>query len=506
MNDSQFSTNDSPCISKETTKFLDLSPSGKSKNTKLMHDYALKVSKFGKDLLKSLNSDFKQMRMALNILSLHNSLEKNSLQKSNILALVADVYSRKELRDIGYKIKTSKLEIYQKIISEDPNLLLGLSTFYRLCPKNFKKSKKRTDMCPICINGEKNLKRLRSLDNSGTAVTGEIRDKLQYEINNYEGHKEIKKKQIIAYKSCLNKLESNECVVIMDFKENFRIGGGPVEIGANFYSKSLISDLCFAVIYKKTENRLGYKYFNYLSEILSHDSKYVSECLSDLMKDQFMDQFSNVHLWSDSGPHFRSQELLYSIFFDFDSDFEKNFTLNFFAEYHGKSLVDGHFGCLSRWFSQGELGGDILDINQLIEVFESSTNRGRLTSQNPVDAVFRIYHEHKPRYRVNRLLVKGFKSYMSFGNSNNGLVGCPVSTLSPCEYVSLIVKIDEKRDKRVTKYSIPQQNPISGEVILVMGPQSQSTQALRLTLIQDIFSQDSASVYYGSSQTLPSVC
>ncbi|OMJ17602.1 hypothetical protein AYI70_g5874, partial [Smittium culicis] len=61
------------------------------------------------------------------------------------------------------------------------------------------------------------------------------------------------------------------------------------------------------------------------------------------MKDQFMDQFSNVHLWSDSGPHFRSQELLHSIFFDFDSDFEKDFTLNFFAEYHGKSLVDGHF-------------------------------------------------------------------------------------------------------------------------------------------------------------------
>ncbi|OMJ17603.1 hypothetical protein AYI70_g5875 [Smittium culicis] len=191
MNITRFPTNDSPCISKETTKFLDLSPSGKSKNTKLMNDYALKVSKFRKDLLQSLNCDFKQMRMVLNVLSLHNSLEKNSLQKSNILALVADVYSRKELRDIGYKIKTSKLEIYQKIISEDPNLLFGLSTFYRLCPKNFKKSKKRTDMCPICINGEKNLKRLRSLDNSGTAVTGEIRDRLLYEINNYECHKEI---------------------------------------------------------------------------------------------------------------------------------------------------------------------------------------------------------------------------------------------------------------------------------------------------------------------------
>ncbi|OMJ09121.1 hypothetical protein AYI69_g10803 [Smittium culicis] len=296
MNNTQFSTNDSPSISNETTKFLDIRPSGKSKNTKIMHDYALKVN------FKARN------------------LSKNHF--------------------------------------EEPNLQLGLSTFYRLCPKNFKKSKKRTDMCPICINGEKNLKRLRSLDNSGTAVTSEIRDRLHNEINNYE--------------------ESNECVVIMDFKENFRIGGGPVEIGANFYSKSLISDLCFAVIYKKTENILEYKYFNYLSGILSHDSKYVTECLPDLMKDQFMDQFSNVLSWSDSGPHFRSQELLYS--------------------------------CLSRWFSLAELSGEILDIHRLIEVFESSANRGRLTSQTPVDAVFRVYQEQNPRYRVNRLLVKGFKS------------------------------------------------------------------------------------------------
>ncbi|OMJ29208.1 hypothetical protein AYI69_g1297 [Smittium culicis] len=87
MNNTQFSTNDSPSISNEITKFLDLSPFGKSKNTKLMHDYALKVSKFEKGLLQSINSDFKQIRMDLNILSLHNSLEKNSYKNQIFLHL-----------------------------------------------------------------------------------------------------------------------------------------------------------------------------------------------------------------------------------------------------------------------------------------------------------------------------------------------------------------------------------------------------------------------------------
>ncbi|OMJ26307.1 hypothetical protein AYI69_g4018 [Smittium culicis] len=93
---------------------------------------------------------------------------------------------------------------------------------------------------------------------------------------------------------------------------------------------------------------------------------------------------------------------------------------------------------------------------------------------------------------------------MSFGNSNNGLFGFSVSTLSPCEYVSLIVKIDEKKNKRETKNSIPQQNPPSGKAISVMEPQSQLTQALMLTPIQDIYSYDSVSVYKGSSQARPS--
>ncbi|PWA01998.1 hypothetical protein BB558_001875, partial [Smittium angustum] len=164
----------------------------------------------------------------------------------------------------------------------------------------------------------------------------------------------------------------------MDFKENFRIGGGPVEMSSTFFNKSQISDLGFAAVYKDSNGNTKYKYFNYLSEILSHDAKYASECLSDLLNDQFFRRFNYVHLWSDSRPHFRTQELIYSVFVDIAGQFEMTFTVNYFCEYHGKSIVDGHFGCLSRWFSQGEINHSIMNILQLKDTFEQATARSRL--------------------------------------------------------------------------------------------------------------------------------
>ena len=58
----------------------------------------------------------------------------------------------------------------------------------------------------------------------------------------------------------------------MDFKENIRVGGGPVETGTCFYSKKQVSVLGFAVHFRDEYGVIRLKYFDYLSEVLSHDS------------------------------------------------------------------------------------------------------------------------------------------------------------------------------------------------------------------------------------------
>ncbi|OMJ23945.1 hypothetical protein AYI70_g1913 [Smittium culicis] len=46
-------------------------------------------------------------------------------------------------------------EDYHQLLKQNPGLKLGLSTFYNVCPKNFKKPTKRTDMCKVCVAGSK---------------------------------------------------------------------------------------------------------------------------------------------------------------------------------------------------------------------------------------------------------------------------------------------------------------------------------------------------------------
>ncbi|PWA01094.1 hypothetical protein BB558_002840 [Smittium angustum] len=345
-------------------------------------DYFLKKSKFGKDLTESVRNKFRMLRMTLNIQALHQSLDKYSDQKSNVLALVADTHTRKEIRDMGFKVsntqyaeakrkaedgmhslnsKCHKANHSFRVVTENTKEVI-LSYFLNSsrsssntslstpCARQAsKKPKKRVDMCPICTKGEQSVKRLARLNLF--EANKETKRSIEYEIDLYKDHLSIKDMQSAAYKACLDRLISNDCVVVMDFKENFKVDGGPVEIGARFYTKSQISDLGFAAIYIDSVGKKKYKYFNYMSEILSHNPLYVSDCLSDLFRDTFFGRFNRIHLWSDSRPHFRLQELLYSVFINLTNIFNKIFTLNYFTEYHKKSVVDGHFGCLSRWLA-----------------------------------------------------------------------------------------------------------------------------------------------------------
>ena len=59
---------------------------------------------------------------------------------------------------------------------------------------------------------------------------------------------------------------------------------------------------------------------------------------------------------------------------------------NFFGEYYGKNLVDGHFGRLSQTFKEIELGNKINSIDQLLCSFQEKElkrlNNQRSTSSN----------------------------------------------------------------------------------------------------------------------------
>jgi hypothetical protein len=333
------------------------------KDPQQLFNYFCLHSRVGKSLF--CNLQYKDNSVLKRIREMHSS---NNKYKSSLLSLVAGFYSRSELKNAGfnfsntqfhtamkkvqsqnfsltnyqrhiplskksvtqetislitnylqsnsrestvttnqnlpiYYLEKTKKEIFYQLKADHPNLKLSLSKFYKLCPKNFKKASKLTDMCPICVNGKKNKKKLQSSNNQ------ELLD----EVKLYHQHVFFKDQQRNLFNNAIDLTTNSSCVIVLDFKQNFKIGGGPIETNQQFYSKKQISVLGFAIYYKDENNIQQIRYVDFLSEILSHDTFFVIECIEKLFKMPFMTSFKQVCFWSDSGKHFRSAEYMHYI-------------------------------------------------------------------------------------------------------------------------------------------------------------------------------------------------
>ena len=267
----------------------------------------------------------------------------------------------------------------------------------------------------------------------------------------------------------------------MDFKENFRIGGGPIETGQMFFQKTQVSVLGFAIYYKDEDGDLRLQHVNYLSEILSHDSLFVIDCLTKLFSDSFMSRFNDVCFWSDCGPHFRSAEILAFIYHQLPQLRQGQYFLNFFAEHHGKSVVDGHFGVLTNWFSAVEAVRNVRNIHDLVELFrEKTVNRPNLNSKTP-EYFFDIYDRFEPRGVTHKLTVKNLCSYLAFVRVGNKLFASTLSTLDYTKYTEVAFKVTAGIDKRETKRA-PKRQSMDIDVPVVVGPNSKRMLLRRIRL------------------------
>lgn len=266
-----------------------------------------------------------------------------------------------------YYLLMPKKEIYNKLIKEK-DIKISLSTFYKMCDKNIKKPIKKTDLCPICTNGQK-IK--RKTNNRMSEI--EKRNILE-EIELYEKHLKLSEHQRKMFNEQKSNLTSFDCIVLMDFKQNIKIGGSLNETSRDFYNKSELSVLGFCIIYKQ-DDQIKRKFYNFVSENLSHDSFFVKKAINWLLKEEKLSDFWRVKFWSDCENHFRSKELIHYITQEiFVELFFSDIEFNFFSEYHGKNDVDGNFGVISRWLKDGENVIEIRDIDQLINYFNEKAD------------------------------------------------------------------------------------------------------------------------------------
>lgn len=191
------------------------------------------------------------------------------------------------------------------------------------------------------------------------------------------------------------------------------------------------------------------KFVKYLSKILSHDSLYVIDCIKMLIKDHMEISLNEIIFWSDNGCHFRSSELYYYVLkmIPIDTQFKKS-TLNFFVEYHGKSEVDGHFGYLQRIYNFYNKTKKIDDIDNLIDIFQKYINKDKKQSQ----CVIEVYSRENRPQRIDKMMIKESKKYLSFQKLGNGLIGGSVYSKNVDKYEKVEFNMKEVADNRNTRY------------------------------------------------------
>ena len=176
----------------------------------------------------------------------------------------------------------------------------------------------------------------------------------------------------------------------MDFKENIKLGGGPIEYGNEFYTRQQCSVFGAAVVFRDSVSKQPRtEYVDFFSDILSHDALFVTGCLNRILLTYLLNKtgqskIKKVHFWNDTGRHFQCGELAFFLLNYVPIEFDIKVTWNFFGEHHGKSIVDGHFGLLSRIIKDIEKKVRIDSITTLIrclrrrfsELYTIRSNRG----------------------------------------------------------------------------------------------------------------------------------
>jgi hypothetical protein len=196
-------------------------------------------------------------------------------------------------------------------------------------------------------------------------------------LEGFKEHHLDKKKIEKEFNDQLNYLEEGNALIVMDFKANMSLGRGPEEDSHVFFNAPQRT-VFGAVAYLK-KNGVKFKIiFTIFSKILNHDSKTVREFLFNcILNHNIFKKFDvkSLHFWMDNAPnHFRTKETI-ATFFEIQEKFGFSVNFHYFAEYHGKSECDRHFGLISRMYSE-----------------HTSTNRGKLCSQvNTTEELLEMY-------------------------------------------------------------------------------------------------------------------
>jgi hypothetical protein len=142
-------------------------------------------------------------------------------------------------------------------------------------------------------------------------------------------------------------------------------------------------------------------------------------------------------------------------------------TWNFFGEYHGKNIVDGHFGLVSRWLREGERSRPISSMEECMAFLREqvdASNMLRSAADRLCVHLIRYDRAERPQHKV-LLQLTGFSTYQCFTSTSGVVTGYTTSQQLQGTVLKgkVVRQADERRTKRppvrpvVSEYEPPPQ-------------------------------------------------
>ncbi|MDB5911016.1 MAG: hypothetical protein JWP34_5133 [Massilia sp.] len=215
----------------------------------------------------------------------------------------------------------------------------------------------------------------------------------------YHHHRALKDLLHAEYKRQQTEIQDGEVIITLDYKQNIKLNVGPEEASRLFYHQAHRTVLGFLLQYRDPNTHaLCNHYVDFISSCLTHDATFALECLRQVITRFLLPlRLHKLHVWCDRGPHFNCYEFLAGVTCTLPSEFPHlalSTDFSFFAEKHGKSMVDGHFSLLSRWVKQAAAQQHLVTNDDLLSAL-------RAQADSHLQA---LRSESKPTHNVTFLL------------------------------------------------------------------------------------------------------
>ena len=361
----------------------------------------------------------------------------------------------------------------------------SFSSFQKYKPKEIKKAKRDSDLCPICSEGKRIrpiINRLQKVQVPSEEQTAELNDLLE-KIALIDRHIELERTLRAEFNRQKAELQVGDAIIVMDFKENMKLGKAQQETARNFYdtpNRSIFTIAVYKRIGKSNDIKkdIQIQYFTFISECLTHDSTFVLDCMNTLFESQDWINLnvgtkSVINLWMDNAPqHFRTFEFING-FYEFSKGiFSTNkFMLNYFGEYHGKCVCDSHFSLLSRYYRDYSMSDTFKDpvytTQDFISLLKYAVNQSNLstawlnehrkstTSPYPLLQVqFFEYKRTHEESKLHQLIAPNFTSFYHFFVRNTPSENVLIAKQHPKYNKEHVYQIKTKKTKLPTPKKI----------------------------------------------------